>query len=171
MKEEEKNQALENEVFELCEKNLNDELSVAELERLEILVVDHAWVRKIYVEYMHQHAGLYWQHTSENDVFSLASLVSESTIGESRVEWSGKDDLPVAEEHHPEDKVVSGPWAWRKMAAVAAVLVGGVVLGWGVSGQVSSPPVVATLIKASNCSWRSGALPTEEGAELIAGRL
>ena len=78
MKNEEKNRAVENEVFELCEKTLNDELSKEELERLEALVIEHACARKLYVEYMHQHAGLYWQHASESEAFSLASLVAES---------------------------------------------------------------------------------------------
>ena len=68
-------------------------------------------------------------------------------------------------------KVVAGPWTWGKTAAAAAILVGGVVLGWGVAGGIPQERAIATLVKATNCSWQSGALPTEEGAELPAGRL
>ena len=162
-----KDETIENEVFELCEKALNDELSAENLERLESLVVEHVRARKIYVEYMHQHAGLYWQHAGDSESFSVTSLVTGSS-DEGSTEESG---LPAENHRNVDNKVLQGPWAWRKIAAVAAVLVGGVVLGWGVSGRVSSETSVATLIKATNCSWRSGALPTDEGAKLGAGRL
>ncbi|NOX99002.1 MAG: FecR domain-containing protein, partial [Verrucomicrobia bacterium] len=167
MKNAKEERAIENELFELCEKTLNDELSIGDLERLEALVVEHCWARKLYVEYMHQHAGLYWQHTNDSEAFSLASLVSEI----SDEDLSESTNLSASESGRSKNRVISGPWRWRKLAAAAAVLAGGVILGLSVSRRDSDAPIVATLIKASNCSWRSGALPTEEGAELRAGRL
>ncbi len=167
MKNVDAERASEDELFELCEKTLNDELGAEELERLEVLVVNHGWAKKLYVEYMHQHAGLYWQHTNDSEAFSLDSLVSEISDEDSLK----SADSSISESRHSENKVISGPWGWKRLAAAAAVLAGGVILGLSVSERGPSAPIVATLIKATNCSWRSGALPTEEGAELKAGRL
>lgn len=170
MSREKNDQAEEDEILGLCEKTLNGELGDAELERLESLVIENARARSTYVEYMHQHAGLHWQHAGEDEgAFSLASL--ESELAPERGGIPGQTEGAAAGGNQGEGKVVAGPWTWRKMAAVAAILVGGVVLGWGTAGRIAQKQPIATLVKATNCSWQSGALPTDEGAELQAGRL
>jgi hypothetical protein len=157
------------EVFGLCEKTLNGELSDTELKCLETLVIENAWARRMYVEYMHQHAGLHWQHAGEEGgAFSLATLESQLAPEGGGLPGQSEDS---AGGRQSDGKVVAGPWTWRRTAAVAAILVGGVVLGWGAAGRITQKQAVATLVKATNCSWQSGTLPTDEGAELQAGRL
>lgn len=171
--------AVKNEVFELCEKALNDELKTGDLQRLEVLVIGDVGARNIYVEYMHQHAGLYWQHTAEGEAFPLTALVAEITANESGMDsgvGSVGESIKAAEFgkgelNSLEGNIISASWTWPKLAAAAAMLVGGVILGWGVAEKKSPQNVVATLVQAANCSWQGGALPTEEGAELKSGRL
>ncbi len=171
MKSEEENTVIKEEVFELCEKTLNGELCEEGLLRLETLVVGNGQARKFYVEYMHQHAGLYWQHADEGVAFALNSLVSECTIDENRVGSFDQAGKGGADPHASSENIVLGPWTWKKTAAVAVILIGGVLMGWGVAEKNPLEPSIATLIKAANCSWQGGVLPTEEGAKLRTGRL
>ncbi|MFK5921948.1 MAG: DNRLRE domain-containing protein [Verrucomicrobiota bacterium] len=170
MMSDEQKVAVKEELFELCEKMLSEELNGEQLKRLEELVVTDGRMRKLYVEYMHQHAGLYWQHAGESEALALNSLIAglEEENGGGHLQGRLGDDADI---ERAKGKLVIGPWAWRKMAAAAAVLVGGVLLGWGFAEKKSSQPIVATLVKSANCAWQGGVLPTEEGAQLQAGRL
>src|SRR5688572_1613921 len=61
------------ELFELCEQRLEGTLSRHGAARLEQLVGENPEIRRAYVEYLHQHANLYWCVGAQG-AFSVAAL-------------------------------------------------------------------------------------------------
>ncbi|MCF6313993.1 MAG: DNRLRE domain-containing protein [Verrucomicrobiales bacterium] len=167
MNQDESWQQLRNEVFDLCEKVIHGDLLEADKDRLESLVIEDKRARKLYVECMHQHAALHWQRSAEAEIFSLSSELKDATARESDADAETLGERSSVNER----KVVVGLWTWGKVAAAVAMLLAAGILGWGGAVKEGAPVVVATLVKTANCSWQGGALPTEEGAVLEAGRL
>jgi hypothetical protein len=135
-----------NELLELCDKLLDGELTAAERERLESLVLSDASLRRRYVEAMHLHASL---HQS-------ASRVSDLPFAE--VLRGLPDDI--------DEDVTDGPnWLLRIAAGIA--LAAGII--W-FAGQ-NSTRTVAMLVETNGARWESSSLPTITGASLEPGRL
>jgi ferric-dicitrate binding protein FerR (iron transport regulator) len=144
------------ELVSLCDAQIEGSMSESQRARLEQLVLANAEARTVYVELMHQHASLSW------------SLVEPGS-------------LQAAPESQPPDNGAIVSYnaarrgdAWRRRAAyalsTAAALLVGAWFGWSNLPR-SGEPSVATLVEARDCTWKSGALPTEAGAQLAPGRL
>jgi hypothetical protein len=129
------------ELLALCERLIEGTLSAEEHARLERLVLGSAEARRLYVEYMHQHAALRWQGGALAGA-PLADVVHARRPLARRVAYA---------------------------AALPAMLLAGVLAARVLSG--GGARAVATLAAAHGCRWEGGALPTAEGARLGAGRL
>src|SRR5580698_682423 len=141
------------ELISLCDALIEGSLSDSQRARLEQLVLADSEARGVYVELMHQHASLSW------------SLVEPGILQEPQ-------SIQGAEIVSYEAARRGGAWRRRAVYALstAATLLLGVWFGWSNLPRPSEP-AVATLVEARDCTWKSGALPTEAGAKLAPGRL
>jgi hypothetical protein len=139
------------ELYPLCNAAVEGRLTAEEHQRLEALVLGDSEARRLYVEYLHQHASLRWS-------------AAEPGL------------LPLA--HADGNRAQAAPRSgsrWRQAAvrlAAAAALVAAVGLGVRVAGsrdRAAAP--FARLTEGKACKWDGGTLPTEVGARLGAGRL
>src|SRR5262245_29504468 len=131
------------ELAALCERLIEGTLGDEERARLGRLVLEDAGARRRYVEYMHLHAALRWQSGR------LADRPLGEVIGDGGARPARR---------------------WRQGAALALMLGVGAAAG-AVAVAAERAPAVATLAAAKDCRWEGGALPTEIGAKLPAGRL
>jgi ferric-dicitrate binding protein FerR (iron transport regulator) len=126
----------------LCEAVVEDQLTLAQRQRLEQLVFADAQARRFYVEYLHQHACLQWSVADGQDP-GVIRPVRNVRAGLRRA-------------------VTAFVVAACLLLAVGAWLV-------FLLGNSSAP--VATLADGKACKWESGTLPTEIGTRLGRGRL
>jgi hypothetical protein len=143
------------ELYTLCEAAIEGRLTPEEHQRLEALVLGNAEARRLYVEYLHQHASLRWS-VAEPGFLPLAPSDRHRTLARA---------TPSARQ------VVT----WL---AAAAALVAAVGLGLHLAGsrhedrdRTGSAAPFARLAEGKACKWDGGTLPTEVGARLGAGRL
>jgi ferric-dicitrate binding protein FerR (iron transport regulator) len=147
------------ELYALCEAAIEGRLTQEEHQRLEALVLGDAEARRLYVEYLHQHASLRWS-------------VAEPGF------------LPLAPSERYRKRTRATPRARQVVTwlAVAAALVAAVGLGLRFAGvrhgdhdrdrdRLASAAPFARLAAGKACKWDGGTLPTEVGARLGAGRL
>jgi hypothetical protein len=141
------------ELHPLCEAALEGRLTPEQHARLEQLVLENAEARRLYVEYLHQHASLRWS-------------VAEPQF------------LPLPQARGKE-KPASARWSSRRVlrltgipVAAAALLALGI--GLGVSSALHrdrGAAPFAALAEVKGCKWDAGTLATEVGARLAGGRL
>src|SRR5262249_13320433 len=134
-------------------------LTTEEHQRLEALVLGDAEARRLYVEYLHQHASLRWS-VAEPSFLPLASTAPA---------------LARAPAVGPAPARIAGRIPWRRAAglvAAAAMVVMGIGLGlrWALKHE-RAPAPFARLAEGKACKWDGGTLPTEVGARLGSGRL
>jgi ferric-dicitrate binding protein FerR (iron transport regulator) len=130
---------------DLCDAAIEGRLTPDEAARLERLVVNDPESRRIYVEYVQQHASLHW---------SAADPASLAPPGPAKPALS--------------HRARSRRWVGAGIAAAAALL----ACAWLAARSSPTPALhVATLAGGKACKWDSGSLPTADGARLPAGRL
>lgn len=182
-------------LYNLFEGVLEDRLTPGEAARLEHMVQDDPDARRLYVEYMHQHACLRWSggmvDADEDEAGASGKarfqrLLSEAVRQEQSAE---KDAAEAASAESRARTMLRGKTIQRIswMVSGAVMIIIGIVLGltsfpWVQPGSGGTtvaenedyiPQVrfVATLISAKSCKWESGTLPTEPGTRLPAGKL
>jgi hypothetical protein len=153
---------LDEELFELCEQQLQGRLTPESAARLEKLVRENPQARRTYVEYLHQNASLAWQIGGQGE-FSLAAL--DEMTGNKIVALD-----PAAVSAPPPVRWFHQTW-WRLAAAFALGMFLVLTLV-----QRPAPPALAsaefaTLLGSKNSKWGSGRLPTETGSRFGSGRL
>lgn len=148
----------------LCEAALEHRLTPEQAAQLEQWVLADPEARRVVVEYLHQNACLYW---SVAEPAFLAGGVPGDRAGGGGMPADPEAGAIAARRPRPWRRFRRGG-GWAAAAAVVLALVGW--LGYGPRGQ-SGPRPVATLVWGKACTWGSGALPTEVGARLPAGRL
>jgi hypothetical protein len=141
------------ELRELCDRLLDGEFTAEHRARLEALVLGDAALRRLYVEIMHQHAGLR-QNASRLGDAPLAEVLRTLPQDEPTTE------LPA--------NIVWGRFGGRWLRVAAAVAVGFVVW-WFAPGAAEKP--LATLVETNGARWGNSSLPTTPGSKLRAGRL
>jgi ferric-dicitrate binding protein FerR (iron transport regulator) len=136
----------------LCEAVIESRLTPEEAQRLERLVLENPAARRFYVEYLDQHGSLHW--SAAEPVFLPPRDVSPP-----RQQGMESNPILVAKRH----------------ALLVAVLIAATVLLvvglWLAVSREQSPRHLGTLTAAKTCKWEAGSLPTEDGAQLSAGRL
>jgi len=138
MKDESKTERL----LELANAHIENQLDEQQRTELEDLLRTDAEARRIFSDFLHDHASLYWSHVGQGE----AEIV----------------DFPI----DPETPDTGG--RWRALAAVAAAAAIVAVL-W--QRPAPGPATFATMEQTRAARWESGALPTAAGARLSAGRL
>jgi hypothetical protein len=136
------------ELHDLCEAAIEGRLTPDRRNRLEQLVLEDAAARRLYVEYLHQHACLRWSVAEPGFLASLPCV---------------PEDVPV--EHRRSRSV------WRRRVSFAMGFAAAAVLLLGIGLALRTPADFAVLVEGKACKWDGGTLPTEVGARLGKGRL
>jgi ferric-dicitrate binding protein FerR (iron transport regulator) len=135
------------ELIALCDRLCDGTLTAGERERIEVLVLGDAALRRLYVEQMQLHAQL-----TQN-----SARLSEA---------------PLQTVLRPVTPAPLRPTRWRfpaqlwNVAAALLLLIGG---AWWLATSGSDD--VALLQDVQNARWKSSSLPTEPGSALPVGRL
>lgn len=146
---------VEAEVIRLCDRLLDDVLSVEEKDRLERLVLSDRRARRCYVEQVHLHAALRearFKDPALGDVLKAGDAVGLPREGVAR--WRDGSRLK----------------RWLALAAGVALL----AAGWAAGRWQETKPegvVLARLVEVRGARWEGGALPTQVGAAFSQGRL
>jgi hypothetical protein len=141
------------ELLELCDQLLDGALSAEQRARLEQLVLGDAALRRLYVEYLHLHAGLRQSRPADAPLAEVLKLEPEESSRVVRFEFRRWQQAVMA------------------VAAAMVLLIGGVWFGQRHSGEAQNVAAIATLAETKGARWESGRLPTEAGAALGPGRL
>lgn len=129
-------------LLELAHGYIERSLSPAQLAELETLLSENAEARRIYVDFLHDHASLHWEQIGEEGQL---------------------DEIPELSDYRSSRL----PSLWQAFAAAAVIsLLGLVLLNPG-----GASPAFATMVRTESARWESGTLPTAEGARLGAGEL
>jgi len=136
----------QDELRELCDRLLDGDFTAEDRARLEALVIGDAGLRRLYVEFMHQHAAL---------------RQNSSRLG----------DVPLSEvlrtlPEQPSPKVRRFP---RWPLQIAAALALAAAIWWFAPRRLEKP--LATLVETNGAHWENSSLPTVPGSPLPAGRL
>jgi ferric-dicitrate binding protein FerR (iron transport regulator) len=142
----------------LCDAAIEGRLTADQLRRLEQLVIEQPQARRLYVEYLHQHAGLRWSVAEPGFLPAVPDAAAGPSMRLGRPVPPPRPRLRLA----------------AALVAAAALLTLGIGLGLRSSStvEVGRPPApFASLAEGKTCKWDGGTLPTEVGARLGAGRL
>jgi ferric-dicitrate binding protein FerR (iron transport regulator) len=140
----------------LCEAAIEGRLSADQLRRLEQLVLEHPAARRLYVEYLHQHASLRW------------SVAEPGFLPAVPVAPGG----PMLRLHSPANPSRRRFGLIAAIIGTAAALAVGIGLGLRATvGRSRTAAPFAVLAEGKSCKWDGGSLPTEVGARLGTGRL
>jgi hypothetical protein len=146
----------------LCEAAIEQRLSAEQRARLEELVLGSLEARRLYVEYLHQHASLRWS-VAEPQFLATSLPRSPSPAGPAPATI-----LAPARFHFR----FRPAGAFAAVAAAALVALGiGLGLRWTQVDRDRPPAPFARLAEVKACKWDGGSLPTEVGARLGTGRL
>jgi hypothetical protein len=141
------------ELLDLCDQLLDGTLSTAQRARLEHLVLGDPALRRLYVEYLHLHAGLRQSRPADAPLAGVLRFAPEEAPRGGRYQWRRWQQAVLA------------------VAAALLLLIGGVWFGQHHRGAALDVPAIATLAETKGARWESGRLPTEAGAALGPGRL
>lgn len=132
-------------LLELAHAYIESSLSAEDGAELEGILSSNAEARRIYLDFLHDHAVLHWDRVGEH----------------------GSGDAEIAE--IPAARFRRLPTLWQACAAAALVALLALVATSrpGATGDRA----FATLAKTESARWGSGTLPTAEGARLGPGRL
>ena len=130
-------------LLELAHGYIERSLTSAQVAELENILTGDAEARRVYVDFMHDHAALHWEQ------------IGQSGVGESDItDISGY-------------RYSRFPSLWQGFAAAAVISLLSLVL----LNSRDSVESFATMKKTESARWESGPLPTAEGARLGAGEL
>lgn len=137
---------LQSELLALCDTLLDGELSAEQHARLESLVLSAAALRRLYVEYIQEHATLRLRSGQLGEV-SLESVRQPFATALPSPSWWRHS-------------------AWLK-AAAALLLASGAALWLG----AHPPDHIAILAEAKGTRWENSSQPTEPGSKIAPGRM
>lgn len=135
------NESDTDQILELAHGYIEDSLSPAQLAELEAILSESAEARRLYLDFLHDHATLHWDGVGE----------------------SGDETF----EAFPPLRARRIPTLWQGFAAAALVALLALVLSTPKTRDAS----FASMKKTEAARWESGTLPTAEGARLGAGDL
>lgn len=135
------NESDTDQILELAHGYIEDSLSPAQLAELEAILSESAGARRLYLDFLHDHATLHWDGVGE----------------------SGDETF----EAFPPLRARRIPTLWQGFAAAALVALLALVLSTPKTRDAS----FASMKKTEAARWESGTLPTAEGARLGAGDL
>ncbi len=133
------------EIIDLANAHIEGRLDDQQSQRLEKILEQGPEARRVYVDFLHDHATLHW-----NDV--------GASNGQQEIE------LPKTQTFTP----LAFPSMWLGIAAAFAITAS-IYLWWNPMTEGSA--TFASMEKTSVARWASGDLPTSEGARLGQGRL
>jgi hypothetical protein len=137
------NETEKDSLLELAHGYIERSLTPAQIVELEERLSRDEEARRIYLDYLHDHASLYWDQIPDND--QSAEITDFSDYRPSRF-----------------------PSLWQAFAAAAVVALLSLVI---MSRSEGNSAAFATMAKTESARWESGSLPTAEGARLGAGEL
>ncbi len=132
-------------LLELAHGYIEDCLSPVQIAELEGRLSESAEARRLYLDFLHDHATLHWDR-----------------VGESVGQGEGSDIEPL-----PPLRPRRTPALWQGLAAAAAVS----LLALAIATPRPRDPRFATMHRTEAAHWKSGTLPTAEGARLGPGDL
>ena len=135
------------ELIDLANAHLEDRLDEAQRTRLQDILASDETARRVFVDFLHDHAALHW-----NEV----ALDAES---------SPAPPLPF-----PEPASAPRPRRFGLFAAAAAIALSAVGASWWFNRDMGTP-TFATMEESKAARWESGDLPTASGARLGTGKL
>lgn len=133
------------ELIDLANAYIEERLDTQQRDRLEKILQTNPDARRIYVDYLHDHAVLHWQDVGDT-ITDLGDLQAENITS-----------MPTQR-------------FWLAMAATVAICAGILSLMWW-NSHSNAPTSFATMEKTRSARWEGGTLPTAEGARLGAGNL
>src|SRR5690606_9270770 len=128
------------ELLELAHGYIEGSLSPAQIAELEAVLSENAEARRVYLDFLHDHAALHWD----------------------RVGAGGEDGAGTEIVDFPPVRARRAPTLWQGFAAAALVSLLALVMMRPAPGDAS----FATMKKTEAARWESGTLPTAEGARL-----
>jgi hypothetical protein len=129
-------------LLELAHGYIEGSLGSARIAELEALLLANPEARRIYLDFVHDHAVLHWDRVAH-----------------------GNDGQEITTFVPPPGRRFS----WRWTGAAAASLVS--LLGFLALRSGTAPDTFARMKKTESAQWESGSLPTVEGSRLGAGEL
>ncbi len=132
-------------LLELAHGYIEGSLSAAQVAELETILSENAEARRVYLDFLHDHATLHWD----------------------RVGAGGENGEGAEIEDFPPIRARRVPTLWQGFAAAALVALLALVI---VRPQPQDASF-ATMKKTEAARWESGTLPTAEGARLGPGDL
>ncbi len=117
-------------------------LTPAQVSDLETLLTENSEARRIYLDFMHDHASLHWEQIGQE---------------------GQPDDITDLSDYRPS----RFPSLWQAFAAAAVIALLSLVL----LKPEEASPTFATMVRTESARWESGSLPTAEGARLGAGEV
>lgn len=127
-------------LLELAHGYIEGRLTPAELAELETLLTSDTEARRVYLDFLHDHASLHWDHVG-----------------------TGTNTAVI--EAFPPLRARRFPTLWQAFAAAALVA----LLALVATRPGPRETTFATMKKTEAAQWESGTLPTAEGARLGAG--
>tara|TARA_R110002096_G_scaffold247097_10_gene439524 strand:+ start:440 stop:1861 length:1422 start_codon:yes stop_codon:yes gene_type:complete len=131
-------------LLELAHGHIEKKLSADEIAELESLLDSAPEARRLFTDFMHDHAVLHWQHIGEQSGEPLSGITEITDFRPSRI-----PSLP------------------QILVAAAVVALLALVL----VRPAAAPPSYATMTTTEAARWESGSLPTADGSRLGAGEL
>lgn len=141
------------ELIDLANAHIEGGLEKSQRERLENILQSDQEARRVFVDYLHDHAALHWEEVSlEGDTKTTPSVIPFSEEFESSKPPSRRGGIALA---------------WGLAAAFAVAAIG---MGWWL-GRSEDTATFATMEDSRSARWESGDLPTSAGARLGSGQL
>lgn len=129
-------------LLELAHGYIERSLTADQVAELEALLSDNEAARRIYLDFMHDHASLHWDQIGQD---------------------AADDEITDLSDYRPS----RFPSLWQAFAAAAVIA----LLCLVIVKPKESSPAFATMKKTESARWESGTLPTAEGARLSTGEL
>lgn len=136
------NQQDQDQLLELAHGYIERSLHPAQVMELEAILSRSEEARRIYVDFMHDHAALHWEQIGQE---------------------GRSDEIADLSDYRPS----RFPSLWQAFAAAAVIALLSLVL----LTPREAAPSFATMLKTESARWESGSLPTAEGARLGVGDL
>ncbi len=130
-------------LLELAHGYIERSLTPAQVAELETLLSENEEARRIYIDFMHDHASLHWEQIGQDG--------------------ADDNDIPDISDY----QYSRFPSLWQGFAAAAVIALLSLLL----MKSQEPTPAFATMKKTESARWESGLLPTAEGARLGAGEL
>jgi hypothetical protein len=129
-------------LLELAHGYIERSLGSSQLAELEALLMENSEARRIYLDFLQDHAVLHWERVAD-----------------------GMDDPGLTSFVQPPQRRF--PWLWTGAAAAALVA----LLAFPALRSAPVPDTFARMKETESAQWESGSLPTVEGSRLGAGEL